>query len=251
MTRIISRVAAAVVFVGLALAPALAKETPSGPGAGGPEPDGAADTEQTANPKRAKPTRPQVGKPKHPGLLFTGLNRQGVETWVRVTDGAPMVRVPRGFYLARPYEGDGTTEKPVEVHVDGYFIDVYEVTNERAAKFLNATELDPDVIKNRKYVSNPKDLIVRSADGHWRVKRGREHYPAVDLTGLPHSSTPRGWAAGCQPRPSGRRRRVVRWATCTRGGATNRRHFTPTLGDRAAEDSCRLARSLRAHRPMA
>lgn len=101
-----------------------------------------------------------------PGLRFLRVNAFGAEEWERTKDGAVMLRIPAGPYLDRPYEGEGAFEDPVSVLVGGYFIDKYEVTAQRFARFLTA---------------NP---AVREHAPGWKdgPARGGNH-PAVGVTG--------------------------------------------------------------------
>src|ERR1700756_5629386 len=68
-------------------------------------------------------------------------------------DGAPMVLVPAGeFWMGLP-EGVGLDDEQPrhKVYVDAYYIDQYEVTTERYAKFLGFTDwpkpLNWDLVK--------------------------------------------------------------------------------------------------------
>lgn len=54
-------------------------------------------------------------------------------------DGAPMVLVPPGEFLMGSNEGDADEMPPHRVHLDGYYMDRYEVTVGQYAKFLEAT----------------------------------------------------------------------------------------------------------------
>ena len=54
-------------------------------------------------------------------------------------DGAPMVKIPAGKFVMGSNDGD-PDEKPMHtVYLDAFYIDVYEVTNARYKKFMDAT----------------------------------------------------------------------------------------------------------------
>ena len=61
-----------------------------------------------------------------------------VEVLQRVRDGALVVRIPGGPYAQRPYEPDGATDDPTPVDVETFLIDVHEVTNAQALRWLQA-----------------------------------------------------------------------------------------------------------------
>jgi formylglycine-generating enzyme required for sulfatase activity len=59
-------------------------------------------------------------------------------------DGAPMIRVPAGEFLMGSDAGEYEDEKPLHrVSLSAFFIDTYEVTVSRYAKFLEAEDHEP------------------------------------------------------------------------------------------------------------
>src|SRR5436305_1635431 len=68
------------------------------------------------------------------------------ETWDHPADGAPLVHVPAGPFLMGLPDHDFLAdehEKPQRtVHLAGFWIEVYPVTNERFARFLAAGGYD-------------------------------------------------------------------------------------------------------------
>ncbi len=56
--------------------------------------------------------------------------------------GAPMVPVPDGAFVMGTFDGPSRTQPPHEVHLSTFYIDQYEVTTARYAKFLEAAEQD-------------------------------------------------------------------------------------------------------------
>ncbi|MHC4600091.1 MAG: SUMF1/EgtB/PvdO family nonheme iron enzyme, partial [Planctomycetota bacterium] len=82
------------------------------------------------------------------GKLPSRLKRaEGVGEYVSEKDGAHMVFVPRGFFPmgTDDWRGSGADRPSFPAWVGAYFIDKYEVTNGRYAKFLKwmKTEKDP------------------------------------------------------------------------------------------------------------
>jgi formylglycine-generating enzyme required for sulfatase activity len=111
------------------------------------------------------------------GIVYVGLNRQGAEEWLRVKDGAVVVRVPGGEFLRRPYEGGTVTREPKTTAVKSFFIDRCEVTNARFARFLNAV---PDAAKH----VDPRVPGLEHDGGVWRASPGRGNHPVTAANGL-------------------------------------------------------------------
>jgi len=126
------------------------------------------------------------------GLVYVGLNAQGAEEWVRLKDGATVIRVPGGEYLRRPYEGGEATEEPTPFPVKSFFVDKHEVTNARFARFLNAAPEPSRLVK-------PGLGVERGPDG-WRAQPGRERQPVTAATGFGALAYAR-WVGGALPRP--------------------------------------------------
>lgn len=73
-------------------------------------------------------------------------------------DGAPMVLVPAGEFIMGSDKGDDD-EKPVHrVHLDSFYIDKFEVTNGKFAKFIDAIKGEPP------WGFDDKDTPVTHAD---------------------------------------------------------------------------------------
>jgi formylglycine-generating enzyme required for sulfatase activity len=113
------------------------------------------------------------GKP----LLYLGLNAQGAEEWYRPRDGAVVIRVPKGDYLRRPYEGREATAAPKPFPVESFFIDKCEVTNAQFALFLDGCE------RAAEFVDPSVGGVARGADGKWAAEPGRERHPFTAATG--------------------------------------------------------------------
>jgi formylglycine-generating enzyme len=58
-------------------------------------------------------------------------------------DGAPMVLIPAGEFTMGSDKGDDDEEPVHKVFVDGFYVDKFEVTNGRFAKFVEAIQSEP------------------------------------------------------------------------------------------------------------
>jgi formylglycine-generating enzyme len=58
-------------------------------------------------------------------------------------DGAPMVLIPVGEFTMGSDKGDDDEEPIHKVFLDGFYLDKYEVTNGRFAKFVEAIQSEP------------------------------------------------------------------------------------------------------------
>ncbi|MHC4849858.1 MAG: SUMF1/EgtB/PvdO family nonheme iron enzyme, partial [Planctomycetota bacterium] len=108
-------------------------------------------------------------------LLFLRVNDRGAEEWLRIKDGATVIRIPRGEYQRRAYEGKIATQKPKPHFVESFFMDQTEVTNRQFARFLNETN-------DAKAMRHGIPGIVR-AQLNWQVTPGMENHPVTAATG--------------------------------------------------------------------
>jgi formylglycine-generating enzyme required for sulfatase activity len=91
-----------------------------------------------------------------------------------------MVLVPAGRFDMGSNGGEAD-EKPVHgVYLDSYYIDAYEVTNERYAKFLNERGRDTDDGGRKMIIGFKRGL--RKEGGRWVAQPGYETHPAVCVT---------------------------------------------------------------------
>jgi formylglycine-generating enzyme required for sulfatase activity len=130
-----------------------------------------------------------------PRLVYVGLNAQGAEEWARVKDGAIVVRVPRGTYLKRPYERSSTTDPGKPVAVESFFMDKYEVTNARFARFL--AEARPAELSKIWHEDVPG--IVRVGDS-FGAAPGMDEFPVTAATGV-GAMAYAAWAGARIPNP--------------------------------------------------
>jgi formylglycine-generating enzyme required for sulfatase activity len=136
----------------------------------------------------APPAPPPAAKP----LVYLGLNAQGAEEWLRAKDGATVIRVPRGIFLKRPYEGSGTTAEPRPAPVESCFVDKYEVTNARFARFLSEVKGDLAPLWRAEVPG-----IVRDGDA-FAAAPGLGEFPVTAATGL-GALAYAAWAGGRIP----------------------------------------------------
>jgi len=99
-----------------------------------PKPHGAASDAKPpgkgAPPARTGAARKPVGVP-HPPPAMVG------------KDGAPMVLVPAGEFLMGSEQGDDDEQPVHRVFLDSFYLDTFEVTNGRFARFVAAIQSEP------------------------------------------------------------------------------------------------------------
>lgn len=144
-----------------------------------------------AAPAAAAPA-PAASAPAPTPLVYIGLNAQGAEEWLRVKDGATVIRVPRGPYVKRPYEPSGTTWEPKAVAVESCFVDKFEVTNARFARFLS--EQTGDLAK----LWDASVPGVERKGERFAASAGLEEFPVTAATGL-GAVAYAAWAGGHIP----------------------------------------------------
>ncbi|MGH7395728.1 MAG: formylglycine-generating enzyme family protein, partial [Candidatus Methylomirabilales bacterium] len=81
-------------------------------------------------PARARVARPPARAPKPPATIIG-------------PDGAPMVLVPAGEFPMGSEEGDDDEQPIHRVFLNSYYLDKFEVTNGRFAKFVAAIQSEP------------------------------------------------------------------------------------------------------------
>ena len=114
-----------------------------------------------------------------------------VEVLQRVRDGALVVRIPGGPYAQRPYEPDGATDDPTPVDVETFLIDVHEVTNAQALRWLQAkytTALPgegPAMFSLGEGSPFVRDVVAGAPQKTyaWSLQPGTEELPCTALTG--------------------------------------------------------------------
>jgi len=128
-----------------------------------------------------------------PSLRFRGTNDQGHREYL-AADGSVLIRVPAGDYLGTrpPYKRTAAAQRSGKIHLEGFYIGKFEVTNRQFARFA-------------------RDVGFSDATGNWRVY-GRwmgDDYPVVYLS---------HWAATAYCRWAGLRLPTVsEWERAARG----------------------------------
>jgi formylglycine-generating enzyme required for sulfatase activity len=85
-----------------------------------------------------KPRRPAHRNPAKPGAPLPQL-----PATITGQDGAPMVLVPAGEFTMGSDEGDDDEQPVHRVVLDSFYLDTFEVTNGRFAKFVAAIQSEP------------------------------------------------------------------------------------------------------------
>jgi len=94
-------------------------------------------------------------------------------------DGATMVLIPAGEFRMGSNDGDGD-ENPVHtVYLDAFYIDIYEVTNEQYARFLNQYGRNSDDSGNMLVRIGDEDCLIEKVGNTYRPKWGHEDHPVV------------------------------------------------------------------------
>jgi formylglycine-generating enzyme required for sulfatase activity len=93
-------------------------------------------------------------------------------------DGAPMVVVPAGEFTMGGNQGEEDEKPPHRVYLDAFYMDKYEVTVGRYAKFLEATSMEAPLQWNVMHQPQHQDRPVTHVDWadagtycHWAGKR--------------------------------------------------------------------------------
>ena len=101
--------------------------------------------------------------------------------WSRAIDGAVMVYVPAGEFEMGSTKGD-FDELPVHtVTLDGFWIDMFEVTNAQFAAFLN--EVGNQTEGNHTWLAlYSDDSLIQEIDGKFQPKSGYANHPVVEVS---------------------------------------------------------------------
>ena len=103
----------------------------------------------------------------------------------RPVDLTDMVLIPAGEVTLGNDQGNAASKPRHKVYLDAFYIDKFEVTNEKFARFLNehgrmkaerGFVFDPD----GKMICRPD--FIRLENGQWRPAPGRGRFPVVSVT---------------------------------------------------------------------
>jgi len=94
------------------------------------------------------------------------------------------VLIPAGEFLMGTPEGAGEyDEQPKhKVHLDAFFIDKYEVTNAKYAKFLNEYGKNTDDDGHKLINLDDKGCLIKKSGGAYIPKPGYEEHPVIYVT---------------------------------------------------------------------
>jgi formylglycine-generating enzyme required for sulfatase activity len=95
-------------------------------------------------------------------------------------DGAPMVLVPAGEFMMGDAHGRADERPAHRVFVSAFYLDKYEVTNERFARFLNEWGKDGNE-RGRKMIEEHEWGLTKTG-GRWVPQFGYADYPVVAVT---------------------------------------------------------------------
>jgi len=99
-------------------------------------------------------------------------------------DGIKMAFIPAGKFSMGDQHGIGNNdEKPVHtVHLNAYYIDVYNVTNAQYAKFLNKYRKNTDS-KGKKLLDLSKaNCLIERVGRDYKPKAGYENHPVIEVS---------------------------------------------------------------------
>jgi len=126
-------------------------------------------------------------------------------------DGAPMVLIPSGEFWMGSLDDEGEPDEHPQhqIYVDAFYIDNFEITVERYAKFLGETK--------------------RSTPEFWGQVDARKHnnHPVVGVHWNDAGSYCAGQANVCRQRPNGRRLLVAQISEHIHGGMTGQNQISP------------------------
>ncbi|MCG3134105.1 MAG: Hercynine oxygenase [Planctomycetes bacterium] len=129
---------------------------------------------------------PEGPVPAKAPLVFVRVNEQGAEEWLRVRDGATVIRVPAGDYMKRPYEGTVASADPKPVPVGSYLVDKHEVTNAQFAAFLESRPESASAVRRDlpglEQVPDPSGTPTRDRPMVWRATPGLERHPVTSVS---------------------------------------------------------------------
>jgi len=97
-------------------------------------------------------------------------------------DGAEMGLIPAGGFLMEGSDSDEDHESPSTVYLDAFYMDKYEVTNARYAKFLNEYGKTTDVAGNELIDLADRDCLIEKNGNTYRPRNGYENHPVVEVT---------------------------------------------------------------------
>jgi formylglycine-generating enzyme required for sulfatase activity len=97
---------------------------------------------------------------------------------------AEMMLIPAGeFSMGDHHDVEDTDEKPVHtVYLDAYYMDIYEVTNDQYARFLNDYGKNTDDAGNELLDIGDEDCLIEKDGSTYRPKAGYEDHPVIEVS---------------------------------------------------------------------
>lgn len=144
-------------------------------------------------------------------------------TWKK--DNSIMVLIPAGEFTMGSSSGNDNEKPPHKVHLDAYYIDKYEVTNEQFAKFLNEWGRDTNEYGKKMFYEHPWGIKV-AASRFVVGTEGYEKHPAFFVTWYGANQYAK-WAGKRLPTEA-------EWEKACRAGTTTKYYSgndTTTLGN--------------------
>ena len=95
--------------------------------------------------------------------------------------GAPMVLIPAGAFKMGSEDGYNNESPVHEVYLDDYYMDVYEVTNEQYAAFLN--EMGNQEEGGVTWLDAGEDyVLIHRSGGTWEADGGYGDHPVIEVS---------------------------------------------------------------------
>ena len=130
-------------------------------------------------------------------------------------DGAEMALIPAGEFEMGSNDYD--SEKPIhKVYLDAFYMDKYQVTNEKYAEFLNNYGRDADSAGHKLIYLDDESCLIEKSGNNYRPKSGYENHPVIDVT---------WYGAAAYAQYYGKRLPTeAEWEKAARGGLTGKKY---------------------------
>jgi len=99
----------------------------------------------------------------------------------RVFTKVPMAWIPAGTFVMGTNNGLSDEGPAHEVYLDGFLIDIYEVTNEEFVKFLN-DKSEQGIINEEWYKYYSDNAHIQLSNEKWLVEEGYQDHPVTEVS---------------------------------------------------------------------